>query len=160
MTTKLTAPDHGAATFVAWVFPTALAVDAAELRIKRLQEQHRLTVRESATVMWLVGEKQAKIVRHFSTGHAVGKGAVWGGIVGTILGGPVGGAAVGAAVAGAAPRLRRAHLPADVLASVRDEMRPGRSALLVLAAEKPADADIDAVSGQETGVTVLRAELA
>jgi uncharacterized membrane protein len=160
MTTKLTAADHGATTFVAWVFPTALAVDAAELRIKRLEEQHRLTVRESATVMWLPGDKQPKIVRHSSTGHAVGKGALWGGIVGSILGGPVGGAAVGAAVAGATPRLRRTHLPGDVLASVRDEMRPGRSALLVLAADKPGDLDIESVSGQETGVTVLRAELA
>jgi uncharacterized membrane protein len=159
MTTKLTAPEHGA-TFIAWVFPTALAVDAAELRIKRLEQQGRLTVRESATVMWLRGEKQPKIVRHYSTGHAVGKGAVWGGIVGTILGGPVGGAAVGAAAGGAASRLRRAQLPADVLATVRDEMRPGRSAFLVLAAEKP-DSDVDElVSGQEPGVTVLRAELA
>ena len=31
-----TAAEPGATTFVAWVFPTALAVDAAELRVKRL----------------------------------------------------------------------------------------------------------------------------
>ena len=32
-----TAAEPGATTFVAWVFPTALAVDAAELRVKRLE---------------------------------------------------------------------------------------------------------------------------
>jgi hypothetical protein len=62
-------------------------------------------------------------------------------------------------LAGVAHKVRRAQLPADVLATVRDEMRPGRSALLVLAAESPADTDVDTVSGQETGVKVLRAEL-
>ena len=77
-----TAAEPGATTFVAWVFPTALAVDAAELRVKRLEEQHRLTVRESATVRWLKGKTQPEVVRRHSTGHAVGKGAVWGGIVG------------------------------------------------------------------------------
>ena len=157
--TKLTASDQAATTFVAWVFPTPLAVDAAELRVKSFEQQHRMTVGESATVMWLQGEKQPKIVRHTSTAHAAGKGAVWGGILGGILGGPVGGAVAGAAVAGAASRMRRAQLPAEVLASVRDEMRPGRSALLVLL-EKPGDDVIAAVSGQEKGVTVLRAELA
>ena len=154
-----TAAEPSATTFVAWVFPTALAVDAAELRVKRLEEQHRLTVRESATVRWLKGKTQPEVVRRHSTGHAVGKGAVWGGIVGAVLGGPVGGAVVGAAVGGVAHKVRRTQLPADVLASVRDEMRPGRSALLVLVAQSPADTDVDAVSGQETGVKVLRAEL-
>jgi uncharacterized membrane protein len=156
---KLTAPDHGGSTFVAWVFPTPLAVDAAELRVKGLEQQHRLSVRERATVMWLQGEKQPKIVRHSSGGRAVGKGALWGGILGSIVGGPVGGAAVGAAVAGSASRLRRAHVPADVLAGVRDELRPGRSALLVLV-DRPDEEVLGVVTGQETGVTVLRAELA
>lgn len=159
MTTKPAPAEPGATTFVAWVFPTALAVDAAELRVRRLEEQHRLAVRETATVMWLPGQKQPEVVRRHSTGHAVGKGAVWGGIVGAILGGPVGGAVVGAAVGGVTHKVRRTQLPADVLASVRDEMRPGRSALLVLAAERPLDADVDLVTGQETGVQVMRAEL-
>lgn len=157
--TKLTASDHGTTTFIAWVFPTSLAVDAAELRIKSLAAQDRLTVRESATVRWLPQDKQPKVVHHTSTGHAVGMGAVWGGIVGTILGGPIGGAVVGAAAGGATSRLRRATLPADVLANVRDEMRPGRSALLVLV-EKPGEDVVAAVRGQEVGVTVLSAELA
>lgn len=151
-----TPPDHDATTFVAWVFPTALAVDAAELRIKRFEQQGRLTVKDSATVIWQPGEKAPQVARRHSTAQAAGKGALWGGVLGTLLGGPLAGAAVGAAAAGAGRRMRRPHLPPAVVAAVRDELRPGGSALLVLA-DGPAADLIEAVTGNERDVKVLTA---
>jgi uncharacterized membrane protein len=116
-----------------WLYPTALGVDVGELRLKRLVEQEALTVHDAAAVIWMPEAEKPSVrkLRH-GTAKAAGKGSVLGGLVGLVVLGPVAGAAAGAAAGAVAHRLRSAGISDDVVDRIREQVRPGTSALLVL----------------------------
>ena len=119
-----------------WRYPTPLGVDAGELLLKRLEEQHALTVHDAVVVIWMPGADQPQVrhVRHRAAG-AAGKGTFWGALVGTLVLAPVAGAAVGATAAAVVSRLRHAGVPDATVDALRDALEPGTSALFVVTSD-------------------------
>ena len=145
-------------TLTAWLFPTALAADAAELHVKRLEEQRAVTVHDWVSIIWFEGDDEPRTRQRHSSGKAAGKGTLWGVVIGSVLGGPIAGAVVGATAASAGHRLLRGGVSETFVREVRDRIRPGTSALLVLSDALGAD-EVAAVGGDRPDVTVLRAHV-
>ena len=129
-------------TLTVWRYDTAVGAGAAEVRLKVLVERKLLTVHDAITVTWLPADDKPVIghVAH-ATASAAGKGSVLGALVGTLVLAPAVGAAAGASIGAVAQRLRGTGIDADVLANVREALRPGTSALLVLSS----DEDIESI---------------
>ena len=150
------------ATLTVWRYDTPLGADAAEVRLKAVQEKGAITVDDAVTVAWMPGAHQPRVghLRHATTG-AAGKGSVLGGLVGLLVLAPVAGAAAGAGIAAIAQRLRGTGIDQGFLEDVSAHLVPGTSALLVLSS----DAELDVVRpmierGLARGdVVLLHAEL-
>jgi uncharacterized membrane protein len=112
-----------------WQFDSPYGADAAELRVKRLQEHGGVVVHDLATVVWMPDEKNPRVrqLRHLRGSNALG-GAFWGTLIGSVVLMPVAGAAVGAAVG----RLRETGISDRFIAELREQLRPGTSALFLL----------------------------
>jgi uncharacterized membrane protein len=125
-----------------WRYDTPLGADAGGVRLKDLEQRGALRVHDAITVTWLKEEKQPRIghLRHATSG-AAGKGTLLGGLIGLVVLAPVAGAAAGAAIGAAAHRLRGTGIDRTLLQEVKDALKPGTSALVVLAS----DADLDAI---------------
>ncbi|NUR07951.1 MAG: DUF1269 domain-containing protein [Nocardioidaceae bacterium] len=115
-----------------WHYPTPFGADAAEVRLKRLEEVGDITVHDLVTVVWPSADKRPKI------GHRRGRkkdllgGTAMGVLIGTVLGGPVVGAAVGVAAGEVRHQTRGPVIDEQVVAGLREEIRPGTSAMFVL----------------------------
>ena len=150
------------ATLTVWRYDTPLGADAAEVRLKAVQEQGALTVHDAVTVAWMPGAHQPRIgrLRHATAG-AAGKGSVLGALVGMLVLAPAAGAAAGAGIAAIAQRLTGTGINRAFLEDISSHLVPGTSALLVLSS----DADLDVVRpmierGLARGdVVLLHAEL-
>ena len=150
-------------TLTVWQYDTPMGAEAAEVRLKGLQERGELTVHDAITVAWMHGAHQPRVghLRH-ATSSAAGKGSLLGALVGMLVLAPAAGAAAGAGVAVVAQRLRGTGIDQDFLEEVIAHLVPGTSAMLVLSS----DADPQAVRavierGLARGdVVLLRAELA
>ncbi len=146
------------ASLTVWRYGTPLGVDAAELRLKMLRERGALTVHDYVCLRWPV-DADAPAVRHPRGGRrAAGVGAFLGLVVGGLLAAPVAGVALGAAAGTAAARLREAGVDDDFLASVRESLSPGTSAMVVLSS----DADFDQVRrmlARDQDVTLVAARV-
>jgi uncharacterized membrane protein len=125
-----------------WRYDTPLGADSGGVRLKDLEQRGALRVHDAITVTWLKEEKQPRIghLRHATSG-AAGKGTLLGGLIGLVVLAPVAGAAAGAAIGAAAHRLRGTGIDRTLLQEVKDALKPGTSALVVLAS----DADLDAI---------------
>jgi len=150
------------ATLTVWRYDTPLGADAAEVRLKAVQEKGAITVHDAVTVAWMPGAHQPRIghLRHATAG-AAGKGSVLGALVGMLVLAPAAGAAAGAGIAAIAQRLRGTGIDQGFLEDVSSHLVPGTSALLVLSDE----ADLEVVRpmiqrGLSRGdVVLLHAEL-
>ncbi len=129
-------------TLTVFRFPTPYGADEGELRVKILRDQGALVVHDMATVVWLADQDKPH-VRQFT--HMRGSGAAGGAVLGTLLGSvflmPVAGAVVGAAAGTAVRRLRASGISDDFIASLKQQLTPGTSAVLLLSS----DVDMDAV---------------
>ena len=141
-----------------WRFPTPLGVDAGEIALARLQEQHAITVLDAVALTWMPHEEQPQVrrLRH-DTARAAAVGGFWGAVVGMVVLAPVAGAAVGAAGASLVDRLRRTGIDDAFVDGVRDQLGPGTSALFVLSR----DADPEQVRPllARTEATLIQATL-
>lgn len=150
------------ATLTVWRYDTPLGADAAEVRLKSVQENGALTVHDAITVAWMPGAHEPRVghLRHATTG-AAGRGSVLGALVGMLVLAPAAGAAAGAGIAAIAQRLKGTGIDQQFLEDVSAHLVPGSSALLVLSG----DADLDVVRpmierGMARGdVVLLHAEL-
>jgi uncharacterized membrane protein len=141
-----------------WLYSTPLGVDAGELRLKRLVEQEVLRVHDATAVIWMPGAEEPRVRRlKHGMGKAAGKGSVLGGLVGLVVLAPVAGAAAGAAAGAVLHRLRSAGIDDHVVDRIRDEIRPGTSALLVLSSDVDAARLRPLLEHREA--TLLHAEL-
>lgn len=141
-----------------WLYSTPLGVDAGELRLKRMVEQEVLRVHDAAAVIWMPGAEEPKVrrLRH-GAGKAAGKGSILGGLIGLVVLAPAVGAAAGAAAGAVVHRLRAAGIHDDVVDRIREELRPGTSALLVLSSDVDAARLRPLLAHREA--TLLHAEL-
>jgi uncharacterized membrane protein len=128
-------------TLTVWRYDTPLGAEAAEVRLKAVQEQGALTVHDAITVAWMPGAHQPHIghFRH-ATSSAAGKGSVLGALIGMLVLAPAPGAAAGAGIAAIAQRLRGIGIDQGFLEDVISHLTPGTSALLVLSSN--ADPDV------------------
>ena len=115
-----------------WHYPTPYGADAAEVRLKRLEETGDITVHDLVTLVWPPTEKRPRIGHRGSHRHDVFGGAAWGALLGTVLGGPLAGVAAGAAAGEARHRVRGPLIDEAVVTRLRDEFTPGTSAMFVL----------------------------
>jgi uncharacterized membrane protein len=128
-------------TLTVWRYDTAAGAGAAEVRLKVAAERKLLTVHDAITVTWMPADDKPVIghVAH-ATASAAGKGSVLGALVGTLVLAPAVGAAAGASIGAVAQKLRGTGIDADVLANIREALRPGSSALLVLSSGEDVEA--------------------
>lgn len=128
-------------TLTAWIYDSPMGAIAGEVRLKDLEQRGGLTVVDAITLTWMSGADRPELghVRH-RTGSAAAKGSVLGALAGTLLLAPAAGAAAGAGVGALVQRLRGAGIDAQVLTDIRERLRPGTSALVLLS--RDADPDL------------------
>jgi len=119
-----------------WRYPTPFGADKGELQLKVLLEQGALVVHDAATVIWMPDAEEPKVqhLRH-ATARSAGRGALWGGLAGMLVLNPVAGAAAGAAATAAVHRLRSTGIDEEFLGTVREQLEPGTSALIVISSD-------------------------
>jgi uncharacterized membrane protein len=137
------------ATLTVWKFDTPFGADEAELKLKRLSEQHLITLHDAALLIWAKGAKRPKTrqLHHRASKGALG-GSFWGMLFGVLFLMPVAGAAVGAAAGALSGSLRDVGIDDDFIASVREQITPGTSAIFVLSSDAVIDKVHEVFRGQ------------
>jgi uncharacterized membrane protein len=137
------------ATLTAWKFDTPEGADAAEQTLVGLQKQELIQIHDAATVSWPVGRKKPKTRQLTSmTGMGALSGSFWGLLFGLLFFVPLLGMAVGAAAGALGGSLTDVGIDDDFIASVREKVTPGTSALFVLSSDAVLDKVKDAFAGQ------------
>ena len=80
--------------------------------------------------------------------RTVASGSLWGVLVGFLFGGPLVGALVGAGVSWLAGRRIDIGIDNDFMAKVSEDLKPGRSALLLLVRDTPIDTLAEVLNAQ------------
>jgi uncharacterized membrane protein len=136
------------ATLTAWKFDSPQGADDALATLEKLQSQALIQVQDAAVVSWEPGTKKPKTheMRSAKRAGALG-GGFWGLLFGLIFFVPILGLAIGAAAGAMAGSLSDAGISDKFIASVREKVMPGTSALFVLTS----DAVIDRVGAEFKG---------
>jgi uncharacterized membrane protein len=139
------------ATLTAWKFDTPEGADAAEQTLLSLQKQELIQIHDAATVSWPEGKRKPKTRQLTSmTGMGALSGSFWGLLFGLLFFVPLLGMAVGAAAGALGGSLTDVGIDDDFIASVRDKVTPGTSALFVLSSDAVLDKVKDAFAGQHS----------
>jgi uncharacterized membrane protein len=129
-------------TLSVWTFPTPYGAEEGELRVKVLRDKGALVVHDLATVVWFADQEKPHVRQPT---HMRGSSAAGGAVLGTAIGAlflvPVAGAAIGLAAGTVTRRLRASGITDDFIAGIKKRLRPGTSAVLLLAS----DVDLDLV---------------
>lgn len=115
-----------------WQFSTAWGADAAEVRLKTLEERDAIVVHDAVTVIWPPHDERPHISHRVRRGRDVGLGATWGALLGTVVGGPVAGTAAGAGIGALRHRRRGQVIDPAVVSRLVEQLGPGTSAMFVL----------------------------
>jgi uncharacterized membrane protein len=136
------------ASLTVWKFGTPFGADAALEKMKLLQEQELIVVRDAAVVSWEEGKSKPKTreLHDAKLGGALG-GGFWGLLFGLIFFVPLIGLAIGAAAGALAGSLADVGISDSFIKSVRDQVTPGTSALFLLSS----DAVFDRVAPEFAG---------
>jgi len=119
--------------------------------LKREHIQKPLVGIEDAAVAVKGEDGQVKIRQTLESAmklQAVATGGLWGVLVGFLFGGPLLGALVGAGVSWFAGRRIDVGIANDFIQHVSDELKPGRSALLLLVRDTPIDTLAETLNAQ------------
>ena len=135
-------------SLTAWKFETPYGADEALNKLKTLQTQQLIQVQDAAVVTWEAGQRKPKThqMHDLKMGGALG-GGFWGLLFGLIFFVPILGLAIGAAAGAMAGSLSDAGISDKFIATVREKVTPGTSALFLLTS----DAVIDRVSAEFKG---------
>jgi uncharacterized membrane protein len=138
------------ATLSAWKFDTPEGAADAEATLIDLQKQDLIQVHDAATVTWPADKKKPKTKQANNlTGAGALDGAFWGMLFGLLFFVPFLGAAVGAAAGALGASLVDVGIDDDFIATVREKVTPGTSALFVLTSDAVPDRVHDAFAGQK-----------
>ena len=137
------------ATLTAWKFDTPEGAEAAEQTLVALSKEELIEIHDAATVSWPTGARKPK-TRQLAglTGAGALGGAFWGLLFGLLFFVPLLGMAVGAAAGALGGSLTDVGIDDDFIASVRDKVSPGTSALFVLSSDAVVDKVRNAFAGQ------------
>jgi len=137
------------ATMTVWKFPTPEGADTAEETLKQLSKEGLITVHDAAIVTYPQGAKKPKTRQLNSmTGAGALGGAFWGMLFGLIFLVPLLGAAIGAGIGALTGSLTDVGIDDQFIKSVRDQIKPGTSALFVLSSDAVVDRVHEAFKGQ------------
>jgi uncharacterized membrane protein len=136
------------ATLTVWKFDTHDGAENAEHSLERLSKEELITIHDAAIVSWPATKKRPK-TRQLAdlTGAGALGGAFWGFLFGLIFFVPFLGMAVGAATGALTGSLSDVGIDDDFIASIRDQIQPGTSALFVLSSDAVLDKVHDAFEG-------------
>lgn len=128
------------ATLTVWKFEDPEGANKAVDVLEGLQKQAVITVHDAATVTWEPGKKKPRTRQLASlTGAGALGGAFWGLLFGLIFFVPLLGLAVGAAAGAISGSMADVGIDDDFIASVRDKVTPGTSALFVMTSDAVID---------------------
>jgi len=138
-------------SLTAWKFETPFGADAALDKLKQLQTQQLIQIQDAAVVTWEAGHRKPKTHQLHDTklGGALG-GGFWGLLFGLIFFVPILGLAIGAASGALFGSLADVGISDSFIATVRDKITPGTSALFLLSS----DAVYDRVRDEFQGIDV------
>ena len=121
------------ATLSVWKFDDTSSADRMVQVLEKLQQQELIKVVDAATVVWEQGKKKPKTrqLNNLTGAGALG-GAFWGLLFGLLFFVPLLGMAVGAATGALTGSLSDVGIDDNFIASVRDQVTPGTSALFVM----------------------------
>lgn len=136
------------ATLSAWKFDDPQAAEQVRDRVEAMQKQQLIQVHDAVVVSWPADAKKPKTKQLFSpTGAWAAGGAFWGMLFGLIFFVPFFGAAIGAATGALAGSMSDFGIDDDFIASVREKVTPGTSALFLLSSDAVRDRVKDELSG-------------
>lgn len=148
------------ATLSVWKYDTPEGAERAESALLALQKQGLVKVGDAATVSWEEGKKKPK-TRQANNTTAMGAlgGSFWGLLFGLIFFVPLLGVVVGAAAGALGGSLSDVGIDDDFIASVRDQVVPGTSALFVMTADAVVDRVKADLEGQGIHGQLIRTNL-
>jgi uncharacterized membrane protein len=136
------------ATLTAWKFDSPYGADDALATLEKLQSEALVQVQDAAIVSWEPGTKKPKTREMHSTKKAGALGGgFWGLLFGLIFFIPILGLAIGAAAGALAGSLADVGISDKFIATVREKVTPGTSALFLLTS----NAVVDRVSDEFKG---------
>jgi uncharacterized membrane protein len=136
-------------TMTVWKFPSPDGADTAEETLKQLVKQSLIDVHDAAIVSYPADAKKPKTrqLNNLTGAGALG-GAFWGMLFGLIFLVPLLGAAIGAGIGALTGSLTDVGIDDQFIKSVRDQIKPGTSALFVLSSDAVVDRVKEAFEGQ------------
>jgi uncharacterized membrane protein len=128
------------ATLTAWKFDSPYGADDALATLEKLQSEALIQVQDAAVVSWEPGRKKPQTHEMHSTKKtgALG-GAFWGLLFGLIFFVPILGLAIGAATGAIFGSLADVGISDKFIATVREKVTPGTSALFLLTSDVVVD---------------------
>ena len=136
-------------TMTVWKFPSPGGAETAEETLRELSKQGLITVHDAAIVTYPADAKKPKTKQLSNmTGAGALGGAFWGMLFGLIFLVPLLGAAVGAGIGALTGSLTDVGIDDQFIKSVRDQIKPGTSALFVLSSDAVVDRVHEAFAGQ------------
>jgi len=136
------------ATLSVWKFDDPEGADRAVQTLEALQSQELIKVEDAATVSWEPGKKKPKTRQLASmTGIGAMGGAFWGLLFGLIFFVPLLGMAVGAAAGALSGSMTDVGIDDNFIASIRQKVTPGTSALFAMTSDAVVDKVHDAFRG-------------
>jgi uncharacterized membrane protein len=136
------------ATLSAWKFQDAAGAEQSERILTGLQKEGLIVVHDAAIVTWPTDRKKPKTkqLNSLAGAGALG-GSFWGFLFGLIFFVPFLGMAIGAAIGALSGSLADVGIDDGFIASVRDQVGPGTSALFLLSEGAVMDKVQDAFAG-------------
>ncbi len=139
------------ATLTVWRFPTPLGAEQAEQTLERLSKQELISIHDAAIVSFPEGAKQPKTKQlNNLTGAGALGGSFWGLLFGFIFFVPLLGMAVGAGVGALTGAFADVGIDDDFIQTMRDQIKPGMSALFLMSSDAVMDKVQEAFEGQPT----------
>src|SRR5215213_980384 len=138
------------ATMTVWKFPTSNGAAIAEDTLKDLQRKELIQIHDAAIVYFPAGAKKPKTkqLNSLAGAGALG-GAFWGMLFGLIFFVPLLGMAIGAGLGALTGSMTDVGIDDAFIRRMREEIRPGTSALFVLSSDAVIDRVKEAFSGQQ-----------
>ena len=137
------------ATLTVWEFDDPNGAEKAVETLEQLQSQELIKVHDAATVSWEQGKKKPKTRQlHSLAGAGAMGGAFWGLLFGLLFFVPLLGMAIGAAAGALSGSLADVGIDDKFIATVREKVTPGTSALFVLTSDAVMDKVHQAFAGQ------------
>ncbi|MGY1779978.1 DUF1269 domain-containing protein [Geodermatophilus sp. SYSU D01036] len=133
-----------------WTFPTAGGADRAQATLADLQRRELIRIHDAAIVTYPEGARKPRTRQlHNLAGAGALGGAFWGMLFGLIFLVPLLGMAVGAAMGALTGSMTDVGIDDAFIRRMREEIRPGTSALFVLSSDAVVDRVREAFEGQE-----------